>query len=153
MSYRSLCASFHSFFLSFSSSITFLSVLFEFNTCNDQWSFLFDLSLLLDKMISDRTLMGIYIFPINWIFLHPPPFSKIIFFPVSAVKISPFSRFSTPFPIIFAFLPNKSSHFFPNQPKTHISPKIFQIEKYTPLTTLEKDGENVHNLHSKVKIN
>ena len=61
-----------------------------------------------------------YIFPENWILLPPPPFSKIIFFPQSAVKVSPISRFSTPFPIIFTFSLNKSSYFFPNQTKNHI---------------------------------
>ena len=64
-----------------------------------------------------RSVQG-YIFPKNWIFLPHHPFSKFIFFPPNTVKISPFSRFSTPFPIIFAFLHNKLSYIFPNQPKT-----------------------------------
>ena len=80
-----------------------------------------------------QTLGHGYIFPINWIFLPPPLFQDHIFFSPSTVKISPFSRFSTPFPNIFAFLLNKPSYFFPNQLKTHIFANDWQNEKYIPL--------------------
>ena len=56
------------------------------------------------------------------IIFAPPPFSKMIFPPPGTVKISPFPPFSTSSP----FLLNKSSYYFPNQPKSH----IFKL--YTP---------------------
>ena len=58
----------------------------------------------------------------------PPPFSKIIFFPLSTVKIFPFPPFFHLFPFNLVFFLDKSSYFFPNQ-------SITQNEKYTPLQT------------------
>ena len=73
-------------------------------------------------------LVGVNLGPGVYIYQKLDIFFPISFFPPSKVK---FSRFSTPFPNVFAFFLNKSSYFFPNQPKPHIF--LRQNKKYIPL--------------------
>ena len=65
----------------------------------------------------DQVKPGVYIFKIIYIFVPPPPLSKMIFFPKNSENFlfSPFS--STSYPLYSRFLLIKSSYFFPNQPK------------------------------------
>ena len=84
-----------------------------------------------------RLARGVY-YHNNWYFC-PPPFSKIIFFPPSTVKISSYPPFFHLLPRIFTFFLINHYIFSPNYQKLIFLPPPLggQNKKYTPLRLAE----------------